>query len=397
VNLILLFDLDDTLLNNNMGGFIPAYLNALSQHMKSLANSDLLIKTLLKATEIMMQNTDPQQTLKQSFDAAFYPKLGIDPLRVEKVIAQFYEDVFPSLRPLTKPMQGAKAAIDQAFECGHSIAIATNPLFPRTAILQRLEWAGLPADHYPFILIPSYETFHFAKPNPAFFTELLANLGWPEGPVIMVGDDYFNDIKPAQTVGINVYWVGTATDKMNENPLIPRGNLVEFSDWLDTQSMKQLGIAINTPQALIAILAATPAALPNLIDFLDPTLMHKQPAEGEWCPTEVLCHMRDVESEVNLPRIIKVIKDHNPFLPGKDTDPWSEKREYFQQDGKQAMTDFIISRKSLLNLLSTLTSDDWGRMARHAILGPTTLFELVKIISDHDRLHIRQIHQILNS
>lgn len=397
MNLTLLFDLDNTLLDNNMADFMPAYLHALSQHMKSLTNPDLLIKTLLKATETMMENTDPQKTLKQAFDEAFYPQLGIDPRRVENVITQFYEEVFPSLRPLTRPMHGAKTVIEKALERGRSIAIATNPLFPRTAILQRLEWADLSANQYPFKLIPSYETFHFAKPKPAFFAELLANMGWPEGPVVMVGDDYVNDITSAQAVGINVYWVDTAYVTLNEKTNVPRGDLDGFSGWLDAQSFDQSDIVISTPQAALAILASTPAALSNLVNFSDPTVLHKQLNEEEWCPTEVLCHMRDVESEVNIPRIIQVIKEHNPFIPGKDTDPWAKEREYFQQDGKQALTEFTISRKSLLDLLSNLTFDDWDRIARHAILGPITLFELVKIITVHDRLHIRQIHKILNS
>ena len=72
--------------------------------------------------------------------------------------------------------------------------IATNPLFPRTAIYQRLEWAGLPPDKYPFSLIPSYETFHFAKPNPTYFAEFLTISGWPDGPMIMVGNDLEHDI-----------------------------------------------------------------------------------------------------------------------------------------------------------------------------------------------------------
>jgi hypothetical protein len=46
-------------------------------------------------------------------------------------------------------------------------------------------------------------------------------------------------------------------------------------------------------------------------------------------------------------------------------------------------------------MLEAAAPGDWGRTARHAILGPTTLKELVRIIAEHDRLHIRQVTQDL--
>ena len=38
--------------------------------------------------------------------------------------------------------------------------------------------------------------------------------------------------------------------------------------------------------------------------------------------TEIICHLRDVEREVNLPRIRRVLAEQNPFLVGEVTDVW---------------------------------------------------------------------------
>jgi FMN phosphatase YigB (HAD superfamily) len=92
--------------------------------------------------------------------------------------------------------------VDTAFEQGWQVVIATNPLFPRRAIEQRLSWAGLPLDRYPFQLIASYESFHFTKPHPAYFAEVLANLGWPTHTVAMVGNSLADDLIPAAELGI---------------------------------------------------------------------------------------------------------------------------------------------------------------------------------------------------
>jgi hypothetical protein len=102
-----------------------------------------------------------------------------------------------------------------------------------------------------------------------------------------------------------------------------------------------------------------------------------------------------VDSEVNLPRLRKVIKDSNPFLSGQDTDPWAETRKYQLQDGMQALHDFTQSRIELLGLLENLAAEDWNRHARHSIFGPTNLRELVNIIAGHDILHVQQVCKAL--
>jgi hypothetical protein len=107
--------------------------------------------------------------------------------------------------------------------------------------------------------------------------------------------------------------------------------------------------------------------------------------------------LRDVESEVNLERFKKIVFEDNPFLPGMDTDPWADSRQYARQDGQRALWDFVDHRLSLLSLLDGLSPRSWERPARHAIFGPTYLRELAGIAASHDRLHTQQIHQLLTS
>ena len=82
------------------------------------------------------------------------------------------------------------------------------PLFPKTATLQRLSWAGFLLQEYPFELVSTYEDFHFAKPQPAYFMEVMARIGWPEdGIVVVVGDNLERDILPAIKLGLPAFWV----------------------------------------------------------------------------------------------------------------------------------------------------------------------------------------------
>jgi HAD superfamily hydrolase (TIGR01549 family) len=389
MKLTLLLDLDDTLLQNSMDKFVPAYLMALSQHLANVVAPDQLIQHLMRATQIMLSNDRPDQTLKETFDQAFYPAIGVIEQQVYDQIEQFYRDVFPQLQYLTQPMPGVEEFVQEAIKRGYDLLIATNPLFPRQAVLQRLGWAGLSHQIASFQFIPSYETLHFAKPNPAYFAELLARTGWQDQPAVMVGDDLHNDIYPARKAGLHTYWV----TKDNTESLQDWGDLKQIMEWIDQTEAEKLQIDFSTPESILAVLKATPAALPFLCNQLDPNDWNTRFQAGEWCQTEVLCHLRDVEMEVNLPRIQKSIQEDNPFIPGIETDQWAEQRQYCLQSGQGALATFIQSRISLIDQLAALPPDAWLRQIRHAIFGPTTLLELVGFIAAHDRIHIHQIYQ----
>jgi FMN phosphatase YigB (HAD superfamily) len=397
MTLTLLLDLDDTCLGNSMDTFIPAYLQALGDYLASYVAPDKMVPTLLASTQLMLQNKRPDQRLKQVFDQAFFPALDIDPDDFQDHIDSFYADEFPTLKVLTQFRPEAVQMVEEAFARGYRVVIATNPLFPLTAILQRLDWAGLSSNKYPFSLIPSYESFTFAKPNPAFIAETLSRLGWPEGPVVMVGDDFNLDINPARKLGLGTFWINNNGHPPVETPNVSdgHGTLADLHPWLDATPSEHLIPDYAHPEGMVAILRSTPAVLEAISQDLDAPTWSKHPEPGEWNFIEILCHFRDVDAEVNLPRILSVLQDTNPFIPGIDTDQWAAERLYYCQNGQEALKDFISTRIQLLDILDELKSDDWTRPARHAIFGPTILKELISIIVGHDRLHIRQVNTSL--
>jgi FMN phosphatase YigB (HAD superfamily) len=384
----LLLDLDDTLLDTNMDAFIPAYFKALSGALADRVSPEIMLPALMGGTKAMMLNTDPSLTLREVFDAFFFPNLGLDRTVLQAAIDEFYDTTFPSLGSLTHQVPEAIRLVDWAFEKGYRVAIATNPLFPLRAIQHRLRWAGLPPEKYPFALVTSYETLHFTKETVAYYPEVLAQLGWPEDPVVMVGDDIEREVKPTQAAGVPVFWVRKNGDTSADID-VPQGSLESFRGWLEKTDLETLKLSFETPQALLANLRSTPAALATLCSALPSEAWTHKPAPVEWCLTEIVCHLRDFE-ELSLSRFRKVLDEENPFLPGQATDVWVEERKYIQQDGQRALTEFTALRKETLELLAGLPVE-WSRMARHAIFGPTTLQELVSFTAGHDRTHVQQV------
>jgi FMN phosphatase YigB (HAD superfamily) len=394
VTVTLLLDLDDTLLKNPMGAFLPAYLKKLSGWLAEYALPEKTIQALMAGTQLMVQNRNPGCYLREVFDQSFFQALGIERQALQPVIDEFYESEFPTLQALTEPMDGVIHFIEQSFARGYRLGIATNALFPLTAIRQRLAWAGLSLDHYPFQIVPSYEMMHFAKPNPAFFCELLACMGWFDGPVVVIGDDYEADIQPANQSGLATYWINGNPARLPAGSILPTGHgkLIDVLAWIDSQSPSLLEPRLDTPTAMAAILRSTPAALHTLCTGLEADVWNTRPKPGEWCAAEILCHLRDVEVEVNQPRIRKLLGQSNPFIPGIDTDRWAEERQYVLQNGPRALQRFTYSRRRSLRLLDTVEAHDWKKSARHTIFGPITLEEIVNIMAAHDRLHICQIY-----
>jgi FMN phosphatase YigB (HAD superfamily) len=399
MTLTLLLDLDGTLLDNDMDTFVEGYLKAFGNHIHQILDPGIFVAELLSATKKMVLNRLPDQTLEEVFDAAFYPAIKHKKEDLRSIIDTFYREVFPSLNLLTKAKPEAVKLVEEAFERGYRVCIATNPLFPLTAIQQRLEWAGLSAKEYPFHLVSSYESFHFAKPNPAYYSEFLAVIGQPDGPVFMVGNDPIRDIAAAKQAGLATFWLddGVLTAPQELKSILKSATLQDLLPWLDSVASETISPDYSTADAILANLIGTAAALDTLSRRMPRSLWINKPNPQEWSLVEVICHLRDVETEVNLPRIRKLLQESNPFIPGKDTDPWASERQYILQDCMDALSSFISARLELLSVLENLSPGDWQRPARHAILGPTKIQELVGIIASHDRLHIQQAHQILRA
>jgi len=392
VTITLLLDLDDTLLINPMDGFLPAYLKGLAGRLARFVEPERMIQALLAATGQMTRTLDPTRTLEQVFDDAFYPALGLTKEALRPALEAYYAQDFPLLQPLTRPHPHASALIHAARARGWRVGLATNPIFPRTAIQQRIRWAGLePGD---FDWTPAYESFHFAKPTPAYFAEFLAQMGWPAGPVVMVGDDLENDIRPARRLSLATYHLNGPAD-----PDQAGGRLEDLIPWIESARLpataNDLAAASPAPEVILSILRSTPAAISALSENLTPEEWAVQPGEEHWNLTEIACHLRDAELEVNLPRLQQFMTEEDPFLAGVDTDRWAVERKYAAQDGLAALRAFVAARARSLELLQTLSAAAWLRTARHAIFGPTTLQEIVSIIASHDRLHVQQFKQVL--
>jgi FMN phosphatase YigB (HAD superfamily) len=395
MNLTLLLDLDDTLLETNIENFIPAYFQALSKYLNEYVKPEILLPALMAGTNSMLVSEDPSRTLQDVFEADFYPKLGIPKLQLTEQINYFYDNIFPKLESLTKRREGASELVDAAFAKGYRVTIATDPLFPRKATYHRVRWAGLDPDR--FEMISSFETFHFTKSHPAYYAEVLGRLGWPDGPVLMVGNDVERDLVPAQKLGIKAFHViGKDISSPNNNDG-RQGNLFDLISLLNSSDIDALEPNFKSREAILAILASTPAVLQSLTSSLSKDSWLHEPTIDDWAMIELICHLRDTEREVHHLQLKTLLENPKPFVPRPDAAVWAKQRKYLNEDGRKSLSEFTSARIETLEILQDLSEEKWLRSARHAIFGPTNFMEVVGFMGDHDRMHIQQAWNTLNS
>jgi FMN phosphatase YigB (HAD superfamily) len=395
MTLTLLLDLDDTLLYTNVGEFVPAYFQAFANHLKRRIQPEAMLPALTNGTKLMLASEDPTRTLQEVFETEFYPQLGIPKAELKEEIDDFYDNVFPSLESVTKRREGTRELVEAAFAKGYKVVIATDPLFPRKAILHRIRWAGLEPER--FDLISSFETFHFTKAHPAYYAEVLGRLGWPDGPVLMVGNDVDRDLVPAQKLGLAAYQVDGSSAASPVSEAVRRGNLIDLRSWLDSVDFITLEPSYKTIEAILAIMTSTSAVLQSLVAGLNSETWAHEPTKNDWAMIELVCHLRDTEREVHHLQIKSLLNDNNPFVPRPDAAVWAKQRRYLSEDGPAAVRDFSSARISTLNMLKDLSADVWAREARHAIFGPTNFMEIVGFMADHDRMHIQQAWNTLRA
>ncbi len=197
-----LFDLDGTLLHMDTDEFTSEYIKALAPHLAHIIEPTVFAKHLMASTYAMIKNTDPQRTNQEVFIGDFFPRVGEPVESLMPIFDSFYRHEFSRLRRFTKPNPWAGAAVEQAIRQGWQVVVATNPIFPLEAIVERLRWAGI--DQYPYDLITSYEVMHACKPQPAYYQEILSILQLRPEECLMVGNDVDEDLV-AGCLGIKTF------------------------------------------------------------------------------------------------------------------------------------------------------------------------------------------------
>lgn len=144
-------------------------------------------------------------------------------------------------------------------------------------------------------------------------------------------------------------------------------------------------------ESVKAILAVGPDRWRMLAGAVDPALLERTPAPGEWSAVNVLQHLIDVEP-VFTSRVV-AIQAGQPF-PAFDQDAGAEVGRPVS-DVSALIDRWATLRERGLAVLGTVTAEDLGRTATHAELGEVTLANLLNEWGGHDLMHMVQAEEAI--
>ena len=199
----ILFDLDGTLLSIDMKEFEEIYYTSLSNAFKSIIAPDNFMAILYSSMKAMVKNKE-NRTNEEVFMSVMKERVGEELPAFQKHFIHYYENDFSVLRDAVNKNTDMLEALEILKEKGYELVIATNPLFPKFAIDQRIQWAELV--HEDFSHITYFEDSHYCKPNVEYYSEILETIGKNPQECMMVGNDAEEDLA-AGALGITTYLI----------------------------------------------------------------------------------------------------------------------------------------------------------------------------------------------
>ena len=199
-----LLDLDGTLLPMDLDDFMQAYFGAIGK--KGAENGydpKELVAGVWAGTKAMMKNNGTE-TNETRFWNTFAQVMGEHVLSDRDMFDSFYDNEFCRIGDAVTADPRTDRCVKLLRQKGYTVALATTPLFPKKATLERMRWAGL--DPNDFALITTYEDYHFAKPTAGYFEEVVRNLGKSPADCLMIGNDMIEDMG-AKQIGTDIFFL----------------------------------------------------------------------------------------------------------------------------------------------------------------------------------------------
>ena len=196
----ILLDLDGTLLHMDQEKFVKSYFGSVGLKFSKNFDSNRVMNGLIEGTKAMVAN-DGSLSNEEMFWKVFEDVSNYSKLETQELLEDFYLNDFENSKITTSSTPHAKELINVLKNKGYDLILATNPLFPSIATEKRIQWAGLSIDD--FKEVTTYENYHFCKPNPLYFKEILDKFNLNIEDCLMIGNDIDEDMA-AKQIGLEV-------------------------------------------------------------------------------------------------------------------------------------------------------------------------------------------------
>jgi hypothetical protein len=141
----------------------------------------------------------------------------------------------------------------------------------------------------------------------------------------------------------------------------------------------------------LRLLRAQPHQLVHEVNLMPVEDLLWKPEPSEWSVHECLAHLRDIERQAFLPRIVLVAKEDRPAIRYFDEVAYHKEHYSPGEPLQNMLADFVADRAAIVSILA---SADWSRVGVHETRGPLTLDWLAGYTANHLWEHLSQILRV---
>ena len=143
-------------------------------------------------------------------------------------------------------------------------------------------------------------------------------------------------------------------------------------------------------------LSQTPARLREAVGTANEAALLRRGSADGWSAFQTFCHVRDA-TLTYASRFRWIVFDDNPLMPDYDEKNWVAASKDTPADVPDILEQVAASRADLVRVLSRLDVEAWLRTGRHEVAGSIILEHYVRHQVVHERMHLEQIRNALNS
>ena len=187
---VFLFDLDSTLLEMNQDFYLKYYFEDIYNIASKIVDDPKEFMKYFDLAAYAIMKNDGKANNEEIFWKVMNQKN--DYSKFMDVFDNYYQNDYNRLQyKLVKKSGYAKKIVDYLNQKGYTLILATQPVFPKVATINRMKWADL--EESDFVYISTYENSYYSKPSKEYYLEILNKLNIKPEECIMVGNDIYDD------------------------------------------------------------------------------------------------------------------------------------------------------------------------------------------------------------
>jgi hypothetical protein len=159
-------------------------------------------------------------------------------------------------------------------------------------------------------------------------------------------------------------------------------------------SYKSRILSFQSGADFMSLLAEAPGKLATLVVGLSEEQLSRRPAPDKWSIREIVAHLADDEL-VGGYRYRMILSAPGTAIQAFDQDIWASTGRYGERDVGSSLEIFRVLRQANLELLHSLSPEEWDNHGIHAERGVESIRDIAMYFAGHDINHFRQIEALL--